>query len=124
MYRLETNKLHDTFFSVSNYNDIMSDIQDGVRERTGNNVNPQSKFDLFNLMWSVYSVNSFNYNNDIDFQIRKMNSIVVARAVDQIVSGMLMYKQYVNDISSNPIPNRLPVSTTMYGKKFGYNTKI
>ncbi len=126
MYKLESNPLHDTYFSNANYSRVMSLIKDTVRNRTGVLVNPwtQNSFDLYNIMWSVYSVNSFNYSGDIEYQINKMNSIVVNKASDQIVSGMLMYKQYIHDIYTMPIPNRLPTSTTQYGKKFGVNTTI
>lgn len=126
MYKQESNPLHDTFFSRSNYNDILSSIHSRVLERTGRNVDPrkQSEFDLFNIMWSVYSVNSYNYSGDIDRQILKLNSIVVNKVADQVVSGVLMYKQYIHDIYTGPVPNSLPVSTTQYGRKFGTDTRI
>lgn len=124
MYKLEANPLHDAFFSNQNYSRIMRIIQGIVYQRTGNTVDSQNLFDLYNLMWSVYSVNSYNYSGDIDHQISTMNSIVANKASDQVISGMLMYKQYVHDIYTTPIPNRLPVSTTQYGKKFGVDSKI
>jgi len=124
MYKLESNPLHDAFFSNGNYSQIMRIVQNKVYQRTGNQVNSQNMFDLFNLMWSVYSVNSYNYSGDLERQVNTMNDIVANKAADQIVSGMLMYKQYVQDIYTVPIPNRLPVSTTQYGKKFGVGTKI
>lgn len=104
----------------------MSIIRRIVMNRTGKDINPnsQNSFDLYNIMWSVYSVNSFNYSGDIDYQIDTMNGIVANKASDQIVSGILMYKQYVQDIYTGPIPNRLPVSTTQYGKKFGVGTRL
>lgn len=126
MYRLESNPLHDAFFSNANYTQLMSIIRRIVMNRTGKDINPnsQNSFDLYNIMWSVYSVNSFNYSGDIDYQIDTMNGIVANKASDQIVSGILMYKQYVQDIYTGPIPNRLPVSTTQYGKKFGVGTRL
>ena len=126
MYKLESNPLHDTYFSTVNYTRILGLIKAKVNSRSGKNIDvtKQSKFDLFNMMWSVYSVNSFNYSGDIEYQINKMNNIVSDKATDQIISGLLMQQQYMNDIYSLPIPNRLPQSSTQYGKKFGINTGL
>lgn len=126
MYKLESNPLHDEFFSNENYSRIIQLTRQKVYGRTGNDIDPASQnfFDLYNTMWSVYSVNSYNYSGDIQRQVNTMNSIIVDKISDQIVSGILMYKQYVKDIYTGPIPNRLPVSTTQYGKKIGVGTKL
>lgn len=124
MYKLEGNSLHDTFFSGENKTRIMNMIKQLVQSKTGKQVGNQNGFDLYNLMWSVYSVNSYNYQGDVGAQVNTLNSIVVNKASDQVISGFLMYQQYIRDIYTDPVPNGLPVSTTQYGRKFGTNTRI
>lgn len=124
MYKLERNELHDTFFSSSNMTEILNIIREKVQSKTGKVIANQNRNDLYNLMWSVYSVNSYNYNGDIPRQLLRLNTLVANKATDQIVSGILMYKQYIRDVYTGPVPNNLPVSTTQYGRKFGTDTRI
>jgi len=57
-------------------------------------------------------------------QVSSMNNRVVREATDTISTGMLQQLVYMRDISSNPVPLAAPVSTSTYGNKLPYNTKV
>lgn len=124
MYSKTKNQLYSVFFSRNNMDTIQRYIQDEVEKYTGVRIDNQDSLDLFNLMQSVYSVNSFNPHGDVSKQIDWMNRIVVRKSVSQIVTGMHMYKQYISDIS-NPIrPSTLPRYTSTYGNKIPVGSKV
>lgn len=124
MYSKAQNTLYTQFFSSSNMNVIQRDIRANVYNFSGVEVSDQDMLDLFNIMQSVYSVNSFNPNGNISSQIDWMNKIVVRKCSSQIITGLHIYKRYIYDIS-NPIrPSNLPRYTSTYGNKIPVNVKL
>lgn len=123
MYKVSETTLYRAFFTQSNYTRINNLIRDAVYTKARVQIGPQNQADLYNLMQSVYSVNSVHYDGNIQSQVEWMNSIVVQKAVRQILSGLMMQRQYQSDITSLPAPTSLPVSTTQYGKKFGTDSR-
>lgn len=123
MYKVSETTLYRAFFNLSNYDRINRMIQKSVYDRTQIRIGPQNQADLYNLMQSVYSVNSINYDGNIENQVEWMNSVVSQKAARQVLSGLMMHRQYQSDISSLPVPTSLPVSTTQYGKKFGTDSR-
>lgn len=123
MYKVSETTLYRAFFNQSNYDRINRMIQKSVYDRTQIRIGPQNQADLYNLMQSVYSVNSINYDGNIENQVEWMNSVVSQKAARQVLSGLMMHRQYQSDISSLPVPTSLPVSTTQYGKKFGTDSR-
>lgn len=121
MFKQETNPLYRAFFSEENADEIQGMIRDEVRRRTGVTIQRQNPMDLFTIMGSVYSVNIADPFGNVGKQVAWMNSIVTSKCVEQVVTGIRSYQMYINDISSRPTPNDLPVNTSGYGKKLGQN---
>jgi hypothetical protein len=53
-----------------------------------------------------------------------MNTQVAKEATATVSTGVLQQLVYLRDISSNPGPLAAPVSTSTYGNKMPYNSKI
>lgn len=124
MYGKANSPLYNAFFSRDNIDEIQELIQEDVERITGVSIQRQDGRDLWNLMQSVYSVNSFNPQGDIHKQVQWMNSIVVRKCTSQVVTGLQMYKMYINDISLPIRPSALPKYTSNYGNKIPVGTKI
>lgn len=123
MYKVSETSLYRAFFNQSNYDRLNRMIQSDVFNKTNIRIGAQNQSDLYNLMQSVYSVNSVNYDGNLQNQVEWMNSVVVQKAARQVISGLVMHRQYRSDIASLPAPTSLPVSTTQYGKKFGTDSR-
>lgn len=124
MYGKTRSPLYDAFFNYDNLDTIQDMIQDGVKKATGTEVNKQNYDDLYNIMQSVYSTNSFNPRGQLDTQVRWMNTMTANKCIEQVSTGIRMYQMYIHDIS-NPIrTNNLPVYKSSYGNKIGAYTKI
>jgi hypothetical protein len=116
MYSQRT-PLYSAFFNQSNVDKINRNIREIVNEKTGVTINEQNQNDLFNLMQSVYSVNNMSQTESIADQVDWMNSIIIRKAAQQVVSGIMMNVQYQMDIQKLPTPSDLPVNVSQYGKK-------
>ena len=119
MYKQESNPLYRAFFSEENADTIQRGIQSSVKQTLGVTVGNQNPADLFAIMGSVYSVNITNPYGNIQQQVQNMNRIVITKCAEQVVSGVRSYQMYLNDISKQPVPSALPMSTTSCGKKLG-----
>jgi hypothetical protein len=53
-----------------------------------------------------------------------MNAEVIKRATATISTGMLQQLVYLRDISENPVPLPIPVTTSTYGNKIPSNFKF
>lgn len=119
MFKQESSPLYSAFFSEENADRVQLGIQNEVQNSIGVRVDKQNPADLFAIMASVYSVNVMNAYGNVGQQVQNMNRITVSKAAEQVVSGIRSYQMYIKDISSRPVPNSLPVSTSSYGKKLG-----
>jgi hypothetical protein len=95
-----------------------------MKEKTGYTISRQSDQDLQALMRKVYTDLVQDPNTDIINQVDRMNKRVVKEATSTISTGMLQQIVYLRDISANPVPLAVPVSTSTYGNKLPYNSKI
>jgi len=123
MYKQETSPLYKTFFSARNLDNIQGMIRQGVAKNTGDTIGRQNDRDLLAIMNSVYSVNSYNPYSDVEKQTSWLNQVTANKGIQQVTSGVLMYKQFIKDIDRLPMPNDLPRNTSTYGKKIGTNNK-
>jgi hypothetical protein len=98
-------------------------IRQGVAKNTGDTIGRQNDRDLLAIMNSVYSVNSYNPYSDVEKQTSWLNQVTANKGIQQVTSGVLMYKQFIKDIDRLPMPNDLPRNTSTYGKKIGTNNK-
>jgi hypothetical protein len=112
------------FFSEFNREAIHEDIIRTMKAKTGYTIQRQNDFDLQALMRKVYTDLVQDPGTDIMNQVARMNKQVAKEATATISTGMLQQIVYLRDISANPVPLAVPVSTSTYGNKLPYNTKV
>jgi hypothetical protein len=116
--------LGNAFFSEFNKENIHSLILDNIKAQTGYQLDRQSDGDLQSLMRVVYTDLAVDPNTDVRAQVSRMNYEVVKRATSTISTGMLQQLVYMRDISENPVPLEIPISTSTYGNKIPSNFKF
>ena len=116
--------LSDLFFSEFNTNLVQRAIRQSFYDKTGLAIDRQNPFDLMTIMRSVYITNSMEPSDKICEQVKWMNEKTIDIAVGQIETGVSQQIDYFRDASRLSIPNELPKSTSVYGKKININTKI
>jgi hypothetical protein len=99
-------------------------IIDSVQAKTGVKIERQNDADLQALMKRVYTNMSRDPYSDVRGQVGAMNTQVAKEATATVSTGVLQQLVYLRDISSNPVPLAAPVSTSTYGNKMPYNSKI
>ena len=120
----ENSPLSDLFFSEFNINLVQKAIRQGFYDKTGLAIDRQNQFDLLTIMRSVYITNSMEPNKELCEQVKWMNTKTINIALGQIETGVAQQIDYFRDASRLAIPNALPKSTSVYGKKIDLNTKI
>lgn len=122
--RLLPTPLTDAFFSEFNREQIHRAIIDSVQAKTGVRIERQNDADLQALMKRVYTNMARDPYSDVRGQVAAMNAQVAKEATATVSTGVLQQLVYLRDISSNPVPLAAPVSTSTYGNKMPYNSKI
>lgn len=122
--RLLPTPLTDAFFSDFNREQIHNMIIDSVQAKTGVRIERQNDADLQALMKRVYTNMARDPYSDVRGQVDSMNKQTVKEATATVTTGVLQQLVYLRDISSNPVPMAAPVSTSTYGNKMPYNSKI
>lgn len=122
--RLLPTPLSDAFFSDFNREQIHNMIIDSVQAKTGVRIERQNDADLQALMKRIWANMSRDQYSDVRGQVDAMNKQTVKEATATVSTGVLQQLVYLRDISSNPVPLAAPVSTSTYGNKMPYNSKI
>lgn len=122
--RLLPTPLTDAFFSDFNRAQIHNSIIDSVQAKTGLRIERQNDADLQALMKRIYTNMARDPYSDVRGQVDAMNRQVAKEATATVSTGVLQQLVYLRDISSNPVPLPAPVSTSTYGNKLPYNSKI
>ena len=122
--RLLPTPLSDAFFSDFNREQIHNMIIDSVQAKTGVRIERQNDADLQALMKRIWANMSRDQYSDVRGQVDAMNKQTVKEATATVSTGVLQQLVYLRDISSNPVPMAAPVSTSTYGHKMPYNSKI
>lgn len=122
--RLLPTPLTDAFFSDFNREQVHTSVIDSVQAKTGVKIERQNDADLQALMKRVYTNMARDQYNDVRGQVSAMNAQVAREATATVSTGVLQQLVYLRDISSNPVPLAAPVSTSTYGNKLPYNSKI
>lgn len=113
----EPNALNQTFFSQANFQIIQNKIRYEVYQETGKVIDPQSTDDLFMIMRAIYLTYGRNLPHKISEQIQELNNYVSDWCVPKIAAEVGMYGQYLNDISTLPVPLSHPVNQSSAGSK-------
>ena len=122
--RLLPTPLTDAFFSDFNREQIHNGIISSIQAKTGIAIERQNDSDLQALMKRVYTNMARNPYGDVREQVTAMNAQVIKEATATVSTGVLQQIVYLRDISTNPVPLPAPASTSTYGNKLPYNTKI
>jgi len=122
--RLLPTPLTDAFFSDFNREQVHNAIIASVQAKTGLQIERQNDADLQALMKRVYTNMARDPYSDVRGQVSAMNIQVAREATATVSTGVLQQLVYLRDISSNPVPLAAPVSTSTYGNKLPYNSKI
>jgi len=109
--------LGNAFFSEFNRAGIQQTIASAISDQTGYDLAPQNDGDVQSLMRVVYTDLVNDPNADVRSQVDAMNAEVVKRATATISTGMLQQLVYLRDISENPVPLPIPVTTSTYEER-------
>jgi hypothetical protein len=122
--RLLPTPLSDAYFSDFNREQIHNGIIAAIKSKTGVEIERQNDRDLQALMKRIWANMARDPYTGVREQVSAMNSQVVKEATATVSTGVLQQLVYLRDISSNPVPLPAPSSTSTYGNKLPYNTKI
>jgi hypothetical protein len=126
--KLQSNPVADVFFSDTN----IGALHDAIRYRVWIETNKehvigqQSREQLLFVMRSIFLTESRNIPGEKDailLQIRELNGHVLNYCVPQIVSELKMYKQYIHDSSTLPVPMERAQLVTSDRKKIVLDTR-
>lgn len=124
------------FFSTDNINYLQDRTKQEVKKHTGQVVNNQSVDELISIMINklLYAYSGWLPNESsqsgpnaitdrgekpcsLENRLFRLNKSVLEETVKQVLSGINMYKQFIKDQSSMPMPLSLPVYTSMAGSR-------
>jgi Family of unknown function (DUF5761) len=111
----QSTPLSQLFFSDFNLQMIQNTIRGRFRKQTGIAIDYQKQDDVLTLMRMVYINNSVNPYTDILDQVRRMNEIVITKAIEQINTGVSQYIGYMKNISLPRVPESRPINTSSVG---------
>lgn len=114
---LERTPLNQAYFSPENFQIIQNAIRKRVFDESGQIIDPVSSDDLFMIMRAIYLQYCRNLPNNIPEQIAELNERIVSWSVPKIVSEIGMYKTYIRDITTMPVPMSHPVNQSNAGTK-------
>ena len=118
----EVNNLSNIFFSDINVNAINSAIKSNIKKITGSSIDNQLNNSLFIIMRSTYLQYSQNISsNDILAEIKYLNKMVINYCVEKIISELIAYNSYLEDINHLPIPNDRPSDTSSDWRDYTYD---
>lgn len=126
--KLQTNPVAEVFFSDVN----ISALHDAIRYRVWvetdkeHVIGQQSRDQLLFVMRSIFLTESRHIPGEretILAQIRELNSHVLKYCVPQIVGELKMYKQYIHDSSTLPVPMERAQLVTSDRKKIVLDTR-
>ena len=120
---LEENNLTRLFFSPQNIEAIQNSIRYYVYKLSdGQIISNQSPDELFIVMRSTYLQYSQNIStNDVLAEIKYLNKMVINYCVEKIVSELVSYNLYLEDINKLPIPNNRPRDTSSDWRDYTYD---
>lgn len=118
----EVGNLSNIFFSDTNVNAINNAIKSNVKKMTGSSIDNQVNNSLFIVMRSTYLQYSQNIStNDVLAEIKYLNKMVINYCVEKIVSELVSYNLYLEDINKLPIPNNRPHDTSSDWRDYTYD---
>ena len=112
------------FFDPQNMHSIQIQARDAIRTETGLSIDRQNQDDLGVIMRYIYITNVYNPYSKVKEQISMLNKRTLGVMLEQIRTGLAARIGYLRDISQPIEPIPMPIITTTYGNKMGFNNKI
>lgn len=109
--------LNTLFFSEFNLNLVQRAIRQTFKDKTGISIDYQNPSDLYSLMRVVFINNAGDHFQEVNAQVKAMNSKVIKTALTQVQSGVSQYMGYIRDIDTMAVPPIAPANTSTYGLK-------
>jgi len=113
----EKTALNQAYFSPQNFQIVQNGIRATVYNKSGQIIDPVSTDDLFIVMRAIFLQYGRNIPTGIPDQIAELNERVVAWCVPKILAEVSMYRTYVKDISTLPVPMSHPVNISEAGTR-------
>ena len=120
----DPNELSLTFFDERNMSRIQHAARRSIQQETGLSIDRQDQDDLGMIMRFIYITNVYDPYKRVKEQIKLLNERTLDVMLGQIRTGLAARIGYLRDISKPIQPIPLPVVTTTYGNKMGFNNKI
>ena len=120
----QPNDLSMKFFDQRNMSTIQVAARNAIQQETGLSIDRQDQDDLGMIMRYIYITNVYDPYTRITEQIKLLNTRTLDIVLGQIRTGLSAQIGYLRDISRPIQPIPLPVITTTYGNKMGFNDKI
>ena len=117
-------QLNTLFFSEFNVNLLQRGIRQTFKNKTDIAIDYQNTDDLYGIMRMVFINNSGDHYNNVNGQVKELNTRVINTAISQIQTGVSQYIVYARDIDTISVPLDQPVNTSTTGNKLGINNKI
>ena len=112
-----TTPLNNLFFSPFNVNLVQRGVRANVKKKTGVSIDYQNSGDMFAIMRVVFISNAGDHYSRTCEQVKKMNSIAIDTATEQVTSGLSQYMGYLRDASSTLKLLEYPKNTSTTGNK-------
>lgn len=116
--------LNTLFFSEFNVGLLQRGIRQTFKNKTDIAIDYQNTDDLYGIMRMVFINNSGDHYNNVNGQVKELNTRVINTAISQIQTGVSQYIAYARDIDTLSVPLDQPVNTSTTGNKIGINNKI
>ena len=103
----ETTELSTIYFSKNNIDSIQKSIRYYVHQKTNTVIDAQSENEIYIIMRSMlfqHGDQSIRGNDQILYEIQKLNKLTIQFSVDTIVSEVKMYEKYIHDLQNLQVP--------------------
>lgn len=120
----EETPLNTLFFCQENIDLVNRAIRQKIKNETNVAIDYQNPNDILAIMRTVFINNQSKPYTEIETQVRQMNVITINKCVSQIKTNLSQFYGYARDLGKPIVPHAIPVNTSLYGNKMGYNDKI
>ena len=109
-------ELNAAFFNPCNVAHVQQEMRRAFYQRTGYRIDVQREDDVITLMREAFLLNSRHLDTDIPGQVKRLNEIVVDRALPMIARSVEARLAYVRDASQMYTVMARGESTTIHGQ--------
>lgn len=116
-HKLDETHTSQVFFSQMNVDALQGEIVRRVSETAGRPISRQSDFELLIVMRSIYLQYSNNDPATVVDEVRWLNGKVLDFVIPNVMSNIIQFQRYMDEIGKNPIPIDHARSVSSKGNK-------